>query len=75
MLKAEGYSAEVALSLVIAGTRLPVQQVCPDALYLSEFNVPFPPGDALIVIGVDGEEKQMDVVLPNGITSTRVNYF
>jgi hypothetical protein len=75
MLRAEGYSADVALSLVISGTRLPVQQVCPDAVYLSEFRGPFPPGDALIVIGVDGEEKQMDVVLPNGITGTRVDYF
>ena len=70
----DGHSSRVTLSLLVDGVRFPLRQVCPGIVYLSKFSEPVPPGDALIVIGIDGEEKVLDVYLPDGIVESKVCY-
>lgn len=41
---------------------------------MSDFVAAVPPGDALIVIGIDGMQKALDVNLPEGINDARVAY-
>jgi hypothetical protein len=70
----DGHSSRVSLSLLVNGVHYPLRQVCPGVVYLSKFSNAVPPGDALIVIGIDGEEKVLDVYLPDGISESNVKY-
>jgi hypothetical protein len=74
MVKENGHSARVTLSLLVNGVRYSLRQVCPEEVYLSEFVAAVPPSDALIEIGIDGEQKMLDVFLPDGISESRVAY-
>jgi hypothetical protein len=56
------------MCLLVNGTSLPVGQLGPDFLLLK---TPFdhPPADATIVLCVDGNEREWEINLPEGISA------
>jgi hypothetical protein len=75
MLKTDGYSAKVRLTLIVSDLRLSLCQVCPSVVFLHKSCTPIPPTEAIIVISVDGKEKTRRVFLPHGISGERVSYY
>jgi len=63
-----GRSADVRMRLLIDGTSLPIGQLGPDFLLLKT-PLDHPPADATIVLCVDGNERQWNVHLPEGISA------
>ena len=73
---ADGYSAHVELRLAIAGFSIPLAQVGPTHFILqSNFSAPRWT-TAELLITVDGDERRIDIVLPQGIPadSLRVEF-
>jgi hypothetical protein len=69
-----GYSATVRLNLVYAGGVVPLEQVAGDWV-IPEKSVVLPPGEAQVVVEVDGRESKRNVYLPegmSGVLDTRV---
>jgi hypothetical protein len=64
----EGYSAKVEIYLHVAGHKLNVARIRGGQLELRD-RIDLPPGDAEVVISVDGVPSAMPVVLANGISS------
>ncbi|HUY35658.1 MAG TPA: hypothetical protein VMV69_23140 [Pirellulales bacterium] len=62
-----GYSAEVRLELVIDGRSLDVEQVGPRSCLLAE-PIDHPPGEAEVVMHVDGQRRTWRVAIPQGIS-------
>jgi len=62
-----GHSAQVKMKLLVNGSSLPVAQMGPDFLLVTE-TIDHPPADASIVMQVDGNERRWDVRLPDGIS-------
>jgi hypothetical protein len=62
-----GHSARVNMKLLVNGSSLPMSQMGPDFLLLTE-TINHPPADASIVMQVDESERRWDVRLPNGIS-------
>jgi hypothetical protein len=73
--ESSSYSAHVDMFLVLDDHKLPLGQLGP-AHCILEQEREFPPGDAEIVLIIDGRESRMPVYLPNGISpgQTRVAY-
>jgi hypothetical protein len=61
-----GYSAAVKMHLLLNGYSLPVAQMGPDFVILREA-VEHGPGDAQVVLNVDGDERRWHVRLPEGL--------
>lgn len=74
MYPSNGFSAKVTLSLLVAGERLSLRQVCPDRVYLGENYGPSPPTDAVIEISIDGFIQSSNVYLHQGIDGECVSY-
>ena len=62
-----GHSAQVKMKLLVNGSSLPVAQMGPDFLLVTE-TIDHPPANASIVMQVDGNERRWDVRLPDGIS-------
>jgi len=62
-----GHSAQVKMKLLVNGCSLPVAQMGPDFLLVTEA-IDHPPVDASIVMRVDDSERRWEVHLPNGIS-------
>lgn len=62
-----GHSAQVKMKLLVNGSSIPVAQMGPDFLLLTQV-INHPPANASIVMQVDGSERRWDVRLPNGIS-------
>jgi len=62
-----GHSAQVKMKLLVNGSSLPVAQMGPDFLLLTE-GIDHPPANASVVMQVDENERRWDVRLPNGIS-------
>lgn len=62
-----GYSATVRLSLVYGGGVIPLEQVAGDWI-IAEKSIVLPPGEAQVVVEVDGRESKRKVYLPEGMT-------
>ena len=63
-----GHSAQVNLKLLVNGSSIPVAQMGPDFLLVTEW-IDHLPTNASIVMRVDESERQWDVCLPSGISS------
>jgi hypothetical protein len=63
-----GHSAQVNMKLLVNGSSLPVAQMGPDFLLLTEA-IDHPPANASIVMRVDESERRWNVRLPDGISS------
>jgi hypothetical protein len=61
------HSAQVEMYLIIGGHSLVIRQMGPDFL-LVEPAADHPPGEATIVLSVDGRERRWRVRLPEGIS-------
>jgi hypothetical protein len=77
MASVHGHSAKVDLNLLVDKRQLPLCQVGPKEVYLSEACEPIPATNGVIVITIDGVDHPMDVFFPNGIGTDgeRVVYF
>jgi hypothetical protein len=62
-----GHSAQVKMKLLVNGSSIPVAQMGPDFLLLTE-TIDHPPANASVVMQVDESERRWDVHLPNGIS-------
>ncbi len=62
-----GHSAQVKMKLLVNGSSIPVAQMGPDFLFVTEA-IDHPPANASIVMQVDECERRWDVRLPNGIS-------
>jgi hypothetical protein len=62
-----GHCAEVRLELVIDGRALDVEQVGPRSCLLAQ-PIDVPPGEADVVMHVDGHRRTWRVTLPQGIS-------
>ncbi len=63
-----GHSADVAISLLLNGSSIPVAQLGPDFLLLDN-PTDHAPGEGSIILRVDESERRWTVRLPNGISS------
>ncbi len=63
-----GHSARVNMRLLVGERSVPVVQLGPDFLLVGE-PVDLPPGEASMVMQVDGSESRWTVFLPNGISA------
>jgi hypothetical protein len=63
-----GHSAQVKMKLLINGSSIPVRQMGPDFLLVTEAT-DHPPANASIVMQIDESERRWDVRLPFGILS------
>ena len=61
------HSAKVEMQLIVNGKSISVTQMGPDFLFI-ESAADYPPGEATIVLRVDGSERQWQVRLPEGIS-------
>jgi hypothetical protein len=70
-----GFSTELVGYLQVAGRRVPLGQLGPAHCIVRE-SLSAPPGNAEILVTVDGQESRLPVFLPEGITpnQTRVAY-
>ena len=55
------------MKLLVNGSSLPVAQMGPDFLLVTE-TIDHPPADASIILQVDENERRWDVRLPDGIS-------
>ena len=62
-----GHSAQVKMKLLVNGSSIPVAQMGPDFLLVTEA-IDHPPTDASVVMQVDESEKRWKVRLPDGIS-------
>lgn len=62
-----GHSAQVKMKLLVNGSSIPVAQMGPDFLLVTE-TIDHPPADASIVMQVDEIESRWQVRLPKGIS-------
>jgi hypothetical protein len=63
-----GHSARVNMRLLVGERSVPVVQLGPDFLLVGE-PVDLPPGEASMVMQVDGSESRWRVFLPDGISA------
>jgi hypothetical protein len=68
--KQKGHSAEVKMHLIVGDRMLSVGQLGPDFLLLDE-PVDHPPGTATLFFSVDGEPRERQVYLPEGISAAQ----
>jgi hypothetical protein len=61
------YSAKVVLTLLVGGLSLSLSHVGPNEIVVRDACDPVPPGDARLLIRVDGSKKYRDIFLPHGI--------
>ena len=61
------HSAHVEMRLIVNGASISITQMGPDFLFV-ESATDHPPGEATIVLQVDGSERQWQVRLPDGIS-------
>jgi hypothetical protein len=64
-----GHSAEVRIQLFVDGHVLKIAQIGPHFLMLDQL-IEHPPGEAEILMTVDGKEERWRVHLPDGIRTT-----
>jgi hypothetical protein len=64
-----GHSADVRIQLFVNGHVLKIAQLGPQFLMLDQ-PVEHPPGDAEILMSVDGKQERWRVHLPGGISPT-----
>ena len=62
-----GHSAQVKMKLLVNGSSIPVTQMGPDFLLVTDA-IDHPPANASIVMKVDESERRWEVRLPNGIS-------
>jgi hypothetical protein len=62
------HSAQVKMRLIVNGAPIRITQMGPDFLFVESAS-DHPPGEATIVLQVDGSERQWNVHLPNGISA------
>jgi len=74
---ADGYSAQVAIYLIVDGETLNVAQIGPDSFYLREARAIPPNTTATLVLKIDEHEERDEIVLFEGATpnSTKVRFF
>ncbi len=65
------HSATVQMQLLVNGSAIGVAQMGPDFLFI-ETASDHPPGDATLILKVDGNEQRWRVKLPKGIFSDSV---
>lgn len=66
--KQGGHSAQVKMRLLVNGNSIPVAQMGPDFLFVTNA-IDHSPCNARIVLQVDDSKREWDVCLPNGISS------
>ena len=62
-----GHSADVRMQLNVGGRSLKLAQLGPGFAILA-LPADVPPGDAEIVLSIDGNERRWNVILPNGLS-------
>ena len=62
-----GHSAQVKMKLLVNGSSIPVTQMGPDFLLVTDA-IDHPAANASIVMKVDESERRWEVRLPNGIS-------
>jgi len=62
------HSAQVKMRLIVNAASLRITQMGPDFLFVESAS-DHPPGEATIVLQVDGSERRWNVHLPNGISA------
>jgi hypothetical protein len=67
-LNGSGHSAQVRMELHVNGHVLPIAQLGPDFLVLTN-PIDHPPGDAEIAMSIDGHESRWPVRLLDGLSS------
>jgi len=65
-LKNHGHSADVRMKLYVNGHVFAIGQLGPDFLILDD-TADQPPGEAEILLSIDGRERRWKVRLPDGI--------
>jgi hypothetical protein len=63
-----GYSADVRMRLLLNGASVALAQLGPDFV-LVDAPLDHPPGEATIVLSIDGQERRWNVRLPQGISA------
>ncbi|HMJ66992.1 MAG TPA: hypothetical protein VK615_16740 [Candidatus Binatia bacterium] len=61
------HSAVVKMRLIINGMSIPIKQMGPDFVFVESRN-DYPPGEATIVLQIDGSQRQWQVRLPDGVS-------
>ena len=61
------HSAQVEMRLIVNGASISIAQMGPDFLFV-ESATNHPPGEATIVLQVDGSERRWTVRLPDGVS-------
>lgn len=69
-LKSPGHSAEVRMELRLNGRVLPIAQLGPDFLILTD-PVNHPPTEAEIALSIDGHESRWPVHLDDGLSASQ----
>jgi hypothetical protein len=62
------HSAQVKMRLIVNGASIRITQMGPDFLFIDSAS-DHPPGEATIVLQVDGSERRWNVHLQNGISA------
>jgi hypothetical protein len=62
------HSAQVKMRLIVNGASIRITQMGPDFLFVESAS-DHPPGEATIVLQVDGSERRWNVHLQNGISA------
>ena len=63
-----GYSADVRMQLCIDGYTFAIGQLGPDFIILDQPR-DYPPGEAEILLSIDGRVRRWPVQLPDGVTA------
>ena len=71
MATASGYSARVALTLVVDGVQLALSHVGPSTVVIRDECEPSPPCNAELIIQVEDSVQTSTVFLMNGISGPR----
>jgi hypothetical protein len=77
MTISSGYSAKVALTLLVDGVQLALSRVGPAGIVVRDECQPIAPCDATILIQVDQAEEALKVYLPDGVPGPqqRIRFF
>jgi len=77
MPNSSGYSAKVALTLLVDGVQLALSRVGPASIVVRDECQSLPPCNAKILIEVDDSKESLDVYLPDGVhgAQQRIRFF
>jgi hypothetical protein len=66
MIPTKGHSSRVSIYLISSGKRLHVSHVGHTGLLLVDSSVSIPPGNARLLVDIDGKKKQKQICILSG---------